>query len=263
MKLSCVTASYVMDLLGYPGHFDWSAASEAILRAPILETIDDLLRRLAPAKLDGVEFWYPHVWPSKVTPSLASAIRRRLRERGMACSACAGAVSNPLEDPDGCEELFQVARLLKAERIAGHVSKGGLAELTRLCADYGISLAYENGGERSAAEILAAIAGGNEWIKVNLDTGNLAAQGGDPVQAIRELGPLIQYIHFKDVPAVGAHECVALGEGIVDVRGVIRELKRIGYGGWLSIEIETCSHDPTTEIIASAETLRKLWSEST
>jgi len=48
MKLSCVTASYVMDLLGYPGHFDWSAASEAILRAPILETIDDLLRRLAP-----------------------------------------------------------------------------------------------------------------------------------------------------------------------------------------------------------------------
>ena len=67
--------------------------------------------------------------------------------------------------------------------------------------------------------------------------------------------------NFKDVPAVGAHECVALGGGIVDVRGVIRELKRTGYDGWLSIEIETSDHDPTAEIIASAATLRRLWAE--
>jgi sugar phosphate isomerase/epimerase len=42
---------------------------------------------------------------------------------------------------------------------------------------------------------------------------------------------------------------------------VIRELKAIGYDGWLSIEIETSSHDPTAEVIASAATLRRLWSE--
>ena len=261
MKLSCVTASYVMDLAGYPGRFDWGAASEAIIRAPMLETIDGLLERLAPAKLEGIEFWYPHVWPAKITPALASAIRRRLAARGMVCSACAGAVSNPLQDPDGCEELFQVACLLKAGRIAGHMGRGGLAELAKLCADYGVGLAYENGGERSAAEITSVIEGGNEWIGSNIDTGNMAALGGDPVQAIRELGSLIKHVHFKDVPAVGAHECVALGAGIVDVRGVIRELKAIGYDGWLSIEIETSSHDPTAEVIASAATLWRLWAE--
>jgi len=261
MKLSCVTASYVMDLLGYPGHFDWGAASEAIIQAPLLETMDDLLGRLAPAKLDGLEPWYPHVSPTKITPALASAVRQRLAARGVVCAACAGSVSDPLKDPDGCEELFQVARLLKAPLIAGHMGNGGLAELSALCAAYGIYLAYENGGERSATEILAAIGGGNEWIEVNLDTGNLAAQGGDPVQAIRELGARIRHVHFKDVPAVGAHECVALGGGIVDVRGVIRELKRAGYDGWLSIEIETSDHDPTAEIIASTATLRRLWAE--
>jgi sugar phosphate isomerase/epimerase len=52
---------------------------------------------------------------------------------------------------------------------------------------------------------------------------------------------------------------VALGAGIVDVKGVIRELKACGYDGWLSIEVETADRDPSQEIAASAETLRRLW----
>ena len=91
-----------------------------------------------------------------------------------------------------------------------------------------------------------------------LDTGNMAAQGGDPVRAVHELGERIIHVHFKDVPAVGSHDCVALGTGIVDVAGVIRELRACGYDGWLSIEVETGDRDPTDEIIASAETVRRL-----
>jgi sugar phosphate isomerase/epimerase len=45
----------------------------------------------------------------------------------------------------------------------------------------------------------------------------------------------------------------------VDVKGVIRELKACGYDGWLSIEVETSDHDPTEDIIGSAEMLRSLW----
>jgi sugar phosphate isomerase/epimerase len=261
MKLSCVTASYVMDLLGYPGHFDWGAASQAIMRAPMLETIDSMLARLAPARLDGIEFWTPHTAPGNLTPTLASAIRQRLVARGMVVSACAGGVPNPLKDPNGCEEILQVARLLKTDTIAGHMGKGSLAELKALCAAHGVRVAFENGGERSAAEILNVIQGGSPWVEANLDTGNLAARGGDPVQTVRALGSRLQYVHFKDVPGQGDHECVALGAGVVDVRGVIRELKAVGYDGWLSIEVETYSHDPTAEIIASAETLRRLWAE--
>jgi sugar phosphate isomerase/epimerase len=75
---------------------------------------------------------------------------------------------------------------------------------------------------------------------------------------VRVLGRQIKHVHFKDVPAVGSHDCVAIGSGIVDVKGVLRELKTCDYDGWLSIEIETADHDPTDEIIQSAETLRAL-----
>lgn len=259
MKLSCVTASYVADLLGYPGAIDWGEASQRAAQAPLLSTIDGMLERLAPARLDGIELWFPHVWPGKVTPSLASVVRRRLAARGMACCACAGGLPDPAMDPDGCEELFQVTQMLHAPLIAAHLPATIVPRLGAYCERYGVRVGFENGHERDVSEIIDVIREGGPWLGANLDTGNLAAQGGDPVRAVRELAGRLVHVHFKDVPAVGAHDCVALGKGIVDVRGVVRELKALGYDGWLSIEIETADRDPTEEIIASAGLLRELW----
>jgi len=259
MKLSCVTASYVADLIGYPGEVDWDLASRTIEASPLLETVDGLLARLAPAKLDGIEFWYPHVAASKLTPALASALRRRLAAHGQVCSACAGGVTDPDDDPYRTEEAFQIAVLLGAPVIAGHVPAATIRKLGPYSSRYGVRMAFENGGEKDAMPVLKVTEGGGQWLGAAIDTGNMAAQGGDPVLAIRQLGRRIIHVHFKDVPAVGSHDCVAPGKGIVDVKAVIRELKAFGYDGWLSIEIETGDRDPTDEIVASAETLRELW----
>ena len=258
MKLSCVTASYVADLIGYPGEVDWGYASDTISKAPILEIIDGILKRLAPAKLEGIEFWFPHIWPANLTPVIAGEILKRLTTQGLVCCACAGGVDNPDANPYGAMATFQTTRLMEAPLIAGHLAPESIKALGQMCAKYGVRTAYENGDEKDALEIQTAIRGGNQWIGANIDTGNMAGRGGDPVKAIRTLGNRIIHVHFKDVPAVGSHDCVAMGKGIVDIKGVIRELKAMGYDGWLSIEIETGDHDPTEEIIASAETLRGL-----
>jgi sugar phosphate isomerase/epimerase len=258
MKISCVTASYIADLVGYPGKIDWGMASQRIVESPMLDTIDSMLDRLAPARLDGIEFYYPHIAPTKLTPVLATEIRGRLAALDMVCSACAGGVPDPAEDPAGAQVQFETARLMSTDLIAGHLHVSDLALLTNLCRHYGVRVAYENGAEKDAGEILTAIQGGNEWVGANIDTGNMAAQGGDPVRAIRELGTRIMHVHLKDVAAVGAHDCVAIGAGIVDVSGVMRELRALDYDGWLSIEIETGDHDPTAEILSSADTIRAL-----
>ncbi|MHB0878829.1 MAG: sugar phosphate isomerase/epimerase family protein [Anaerolineae bacterium] len=260
MKLSCVTASYVADPLGYPGDIDWGLAARTLAEGPMLEQIDGMLRRLAPAKLDGLELWHPHAHPSKLTPTLAAAIRARMAEDSMVCPAYAGGVSDPAADPLGNEAAFLATQLLSAGLIAAHLPAAAIPGLVPYCTRHIIRVGFENGHEKDANEIMAAIGqGDSRWIGANLDTGNLAAQGGDPVRATRALGDRIIHVHFKDVPAVGSHDCVAIGAGIVDVAGVIRELKAVGYDGWLSIEVETGDRDPTNEIIASAETLRRLW----
>ena len=87
----------------------------------------------------------------------------------------------------------------------------------------------------------------------------MVEHGGDPAQAIRQLGDRIIHVHLRDVPAVGSDASVAVGTGIVDVPAVMRELRKRGYDGWLSIEIPTIDHDPTAEILTTAETIRHLW----
>jgi len=260
MKISCVTASYVADLLGYPGETDWGLASRTIEQAPMLETIDGMLERLEPAHLDGIELWFPHVSPDRITPVLAGEIRKRLAAKGMVCAACAGGINDPEADPYGAEASFHTALLLETDMIAGHLDAATIPALSRMCARYGVRAAFENGSEKDVAEIRDVIGDGDEWIGANIDVGNMATRGGDPVQAIHELGSQITHVHLKDVPAVGITECVALGAGIVDIAAVLSGLKDVGYDGWLSIEIETSDRDPSAEIVSSAETVRRLWS---
>lgn len=50
--------------------------------------------------------------------------------------------------------------------------------------------------------------------------------------------PYLAHIHIKDaVRAEGCEpECVKIGDGLVDYRGLLRRLRRDGYDGWLSLE---------------------------
>ncbi len=85
-----------------------------------------------------------------------------------------------------------------------------------------------------------------------LDTGHLLIGGGDPVAAIRAWGPRINQVHLKDARRSVMASIVAsgaptseiwerevfppLGQGDLDADGVLAELRRIGYHGWLIVE---------------------------
>ncbi len=85
-----------------------------------------------------------------------------------------------------------------------------------------------------------------------LDTGHLLVGGGDPVTAMRDWGERINHLHVKDArleviagivreharfEEIWARRAFcALGTGDVDVPGVIDEVKRSGFAGWLVVE---------------------------
>lgn len=253
MKISCVTYSYVAE------PHDYSAEAEhGTAEARVLAFVESVVERLDGGLLDGLEFWFAHVPASTLTPLLAREIRRRLSAKDLACAACGGSVGNPAADPDGCEMWFQVTSMLHAPLIAGDVVSEGLDELARLCARYRVRVAYENHPEKDVAEILERIKGGNEWVGVTLDTGSLAQHGGDPVLAVRQLGDSLMHVHIRDVPAVGSELSLPIGSGIVDVPGVVRELAKADYEGWVSIEIPLETDDPSAAILDAASLIRRL-----
>jgi inosose dehydratase len=94
-----------------------------------------------------------------------------------------------------------------------------------------------------------------------LDCGHLAYGGGDTLRMLDKYGDRVGYAHIKDVDGKilqTAHEegwsflqalrryiFPPLGEGMVNIPGVIRALRRHRYEGWLVIEQDTTPEDPT------------------
>lgn len=89
-------------------------------------------------------------------------------------------------------------------------------------------------------------------VGVCLETGHLFVAGGDPVLKAREWKGRINHVHLKDAkraimdgiiadheptPAIWSREAFcALGEGDVDLDGVLAQLERDDFTGWLVVE---------------------------
>ena len=84
-------------------------------------------------------------------------------------------------------------------------------------------------------------------IAVNLDPSHFVLYGNDPVWAVSRLGKRIRHVHVKDAfgkPGTFGETFMFpfLGEGAIDWRGFFKELRRVGYDGYLSLEFENDSY---------------------
>ncbi|WP_203568623.1 TIM barrel protein [Aestuariimicrobium ganziense] len=102
-------------------------------------------------------------------------------------------------------------------------------------------------------EVARVLAGSR--IKLCLDTGHLLIGGGDPAAVVRDHADRIGHMHLKDVRVdlaakVGSGELsytdavregiyVPLGQGDVDIAGIIGRLEQAGYDGWYVMEQDT------------------------
>jgi L-ribulose-5-phosphate 3-epimerase len=118
-----------------------------------------------------------------------------------------------------------------------------LATVAEIFAAKNITVGLETGQETAAD--LAALLGelGCPNVGVNFDPANMLLYGkGDPIQAVRLLGPWISQVHIKDanrtqVPGTWGAE-VAVGNGEVDWPAFFEALKEMNYTGDLVIERE-------------------------
>lgn len=140
---------------------------------------------------------------------------------------------------------------------AGWISFAAAAEtIARRAADHGLITAFHPHAAtyiETTAEVDTLLARTDpSLVGLCLDTGHTVYGGGDPAATARKHAARIRHVHLKDVrPAVlrrarsggldfpGAVEAgvfAPLGEGDVDVRGTLQELREGGYDGWLVVE---------------------------
>lgn len=124
--------------------------------------------------------------------------------------------------------------------------KTRLNEVAELFSAHGIALGLETGQETALAlrAFLQKLDSAN--LGVNFDPANmLLYDKGDPIEALRTLGPWIRQVHIKDarrtkVRGTWGEEVVA-GTGEVDWRAFFATLQQVGFQGDLCIEREAGS----------------------
>ena len=113
-------------------------------------------------------------------------------------------------------------------------------------------------------------------IELLLDTGHLLVGGSDPIQALRDWGPRVGYVHLKDARLDVVRDVVAegvggveawrrgvfceLGTGDVDLDAFLDALRATGYDGWLCVEQDRIPRDdePLSEA-ADAQVRNRAW----
>ena len=104
-----------------------------------------------------------------------------------------------------------------------------------------ITLAIENppyaesGDPKLILDILSLF--DSPWLRVTYDTGNWLVAGYDATEALEMLMPYIVYVHLKDIIANPSGFTPShLGRGVIDVLGLIEQLKERGYTGFYVLE---------------------------
>lgn len=124
------------------------------------------------------------------------------------------------------------------DKLAGRVR-----QIARLFAAHGIALGCETGQETAASLKAFLQQLGEPNVAVNFDPANMLLYGnGDPIEAVRTVGPWVKSVHMKDaavtkVPGTWGTE-LTVGAGQVDWPAFLTALADVGFPGWLCFERE-------------------------
>ncbi len=256
-------------------------------------TIEEALAGISASGYQGFEAF------STVARSDVGAFRELCQTYGLQLAALYQGVHllDPTVVPDETDEAVKAAAWL-ARLDADRLVVGGgdrrssgntlddyrhmaaaLNEIGSRCLDHGVLVCYHphwGSAVESASELdLLMDLTDPRYVFLAPDTAHLLVGGSDPAAVVRQYASRVRYIHLKDVskellPRITPGQALReipygyfrpLGEGALDLPGILGELRRQGYSGWLTVELDW-SDDPEESARASLAYLDKAWNES-
>lgn len=205
-------------------------------------------------------------------PDQVDAVRQRLRDHGLTATTL-NCPCDLAQEPESMRAQLEAGRTLGVSTFfvsakAGELSKvAAYARLRARCElaeEYGINLSLETHPDlaENATEARATLLAVNHpRLRWNLDTANLYYYNHN-VSAVSETRKgldLIGSVHLKDTNGgYRAWWFPALGEGVVDFRGVFQLLNGAGFFGPFTLELEGIEGEELDEAAASARVAKSI-----
>ena len=133
---------------------------------------------------------------------------------------------------------------------------------------FGVDLLLETGQETNIALKRLIELSGADNLFINFDTANPIIYGyGNPVDAIFTYGEYIRNMHAKDAlppkNIYGRGVETPIGEGYVDFKRVLKDLKAVGYDSYMIIEREIEGDQQRIDVLNAIKQLKEIWDNLT
>lgn len=100
-----------------------------------------------------------------------------------------------------------------------------------------------------------------EVFGLNFDVGHFFCVEENPVGLIGELKEVIHHFHLEDIAASRRHYHLQLGDGAIDLPGVLQSIEASGYRGFVTVELYTYEDQPVDAARRALQYLRR-WEEN-
>jgi sugar phosphate isomerase/epimerase len=174
----------------------------------------------------------------------------------------AGGVMTLQKDDDAdIRRYFEYAKFCGMPVMSIAPTAETMPRIERFVKEYNIKIAIHNHGPEdknfpTPQSALKVVKDMDPRCGVCIDAGHAARAGADVVESTREAGPRLFDMHIKDLRSLAKDTGCPVGEGVLPIVGIFQELRKVNYGGTVSLEYEIDEDSPFTGMKASFAYMR-------
>jgi signal transduction histidine kinase len=231
-------------------------------------------RQQTEARLQELQTELVHISRLTAMGEMASALAHELNQPLSAIANYLKGSSRLIagrEDPESlrlkgaldkaAEQALRAGDIIR--RLLDFVARGETeTQVEKLAKEFDIRVAIHTHGPEDAhfpspKVVLDAVKGMDLRMGLCLDVGHSMRTGADLIQEIANAGPRLLDMHMKDlkVKTEKGSQC-DVGDGVMPVVAIFKELKKIGYNGCVNLEYEINSDNPVPGMLHSLGYLR-------
>jgi len=161
-----------------------------------------------------------------------------------------GNVSFAKNDEGEMRRNFEYAKALGAPVMVMAPTHETVGAVEKFVKEYNIKAAIHNHGPEdkhfpAPADVLKAVKSMDPRMGLCIDIGHTSRTGADILQAIKDAGPRLHDMHVKDLSDPMKKDAqVAVGEGVLPIPAIFKQLHKMGYKGGVMLEYEINAENP-------------------
>ena len=161
-----------------------------------------------------------------------------------------GVIYMQQEEEAELRRMFEYARLAKMPMMIIAPSRESMPRIEKLVREFNIKVAIHNHGPEDkhlpgSKDALALIKNMDPRVGLCIDVGHEARTGANVPASIAQAGGRLFDVHIKDiVEASGKNRGAIVGQGVLPIAGIFKELLKMKYQGGVMLEYEIDGDNP-------------------